>query len=267
MKLYLRNLQSIIEFVRFKRKFGIKYNCSLKNKKKTIFIFGSGPSLNKLTKSELSYMNESGSVMGFNDVFNFNKIKFDYYIIREFFDLKYFFKKSPWKYAISSIYNKINMGRVKNFSKLVEKDCNLIYHIDSFSGSVILAFYELVKIFPNYLFYKTNSDRKRKIPFSDRLDDISHSNCSLADAIQIASIIGYKKIVLVGVDLGSRGHFFDNNYSNQFHKTLPWISSALKLWRDDLIARDISVEIYNPNSMLNNILQVYDKKSFKNNRN
>ena len=263
MILYLREVQSLFEYFLFKLNNNISYKNTFKNKKETIFIFGSGPSLNKLTDLEIIGINNTGSVMGFNNVFEFNKIKFDYYLIREFFDLKYFFKNPPWKYIISSIYSKENNKRALNFINKVDSSCKLIFHIDKFSGSVILALKKLKHTFKDYIFYKNPTDRKRISPFSDKLNDISHANCSLADTIQIASILGYKKIFLVGVDLGTLGHFYGEVPLKSQHKTLPWISNALQEWTNEIKKKNIEIEIYNPKSMLNNILKTYDKKNLR----
>ena len=263
MILYFRQLQSIVEYFLLKLNFSISYKNIFKNKKETIFIFGSGPSLNELTDLEIIGINKTGSVMGFNDVFKFNKIKFDYYMIREFFELKYFFKNSPWKYVFSSIYNKDNNKRALSFIEKVDSSCKLIFHIDKFSGSVILAFKKLKYNFKDFIFYKNPIDRKRILPFSNELDNISHANCSLADTIQIASILGYKKIVLVGVDLGTLGHFYGQELIKSEHKTLPWILNALQQWAKDIKKKNIEIEIYNSKSLLNNILKTYDKKNLR----
>ena len=63
--------------------------------------------------------------------------------------------------------------------------------------------------------------------------------------------------------MGTLGHFYGEVPLKSQHKTLPWISNALQEWSNEIKKKNIEIEIYNPKSMLNNILKTYDKKNLR----
>jgi len=104
-------------------------------------------------------------------------------------------------------------------------------------------------------------------PISDSPRRITHGVATLLDAINISYLLGYKEVILAGVDLYDRNCFYleknetheldikTNNKASDPHKTSTHIIDTIKLWKPELKNKGITLKILNPQSLLNTVLE------------
>lgn len=235
--------------------------------KDTIFILGSGYSINDITKEEWKKMEVVGDTLSFNYFFLGEFISITYHICGEITtNYGILFMMNKRKKAIKSYYNKI-------FRNLYYKNTTffLRYRIDH--SLVPIAMWALLhfKAFKNkqVCLYGINRYINKILNPSDDINAISHHSATLFDAINIAYLLGYKKIVLVGVDLYDQRYFWlkenetseehlkEGSSCNDVHGTADIVLRAMSIWKEYLEKKGIALYIYNPHSLLNDILPLY----------
>ena len=234
---------------------------------KGIVIFGSGSSINNISDREWTILNENYDSIGFNHFYHCKKIKLTYYVIREFqtFEpkIKYFNKR------LKSIFN---LKHFKNVVKKIDENKNLkktnfIYLNDYKSGTAFIMYHLLKKKYRTLGFYSNLINREKVLPISENFKAIPHGKATLIDAINISYLLGYKKIILAGVDLYDRRYFFLNkdetrgidklrgaNFSDK-HNTSHLIDKMEKL-SNEYNKKGISLFILNEKSLLNKNLPI-----------
>ena len=122
-------------------------------------------------------------------------------------------------------------------------------------------------------FYKTFSRKEDALPQSDLERGLIHYGGSLSDVVSLAYSMGYKKMVLVGVDLYDRRYFWTkdgetrkedlwrNASKDDTHNTAKPIISLMKKWNEHFKENGIELFVYNPKSLLNEVLSVYKTES------
>jgi hypothetical protein len=121
-------------------------------------------------------------------------------------------------------------------------------------------------------FFKTFSRAKNSPPSNDLKKGLVHSAGTLTDTINFSYIMGYKKIVLVGVDLYDKRYFWlskdetrdddlkgNFNYKEQ-HNTSVHLCDLLKRWNEKFDNEGVQLFVYNPKSLLSDFLPVYKGK-------
>ena len=238
---------------------------TLFNKKKsdTIFIFGSGQSLNSISKSEWKKISKHNTV-GLNYFVHQKWIAIDFHIVRE---LSIGYEKKIFNHvkALNVIKNFCDLvNNNKFFSKtvfLIQKD------FFAFVGKNIIKFDFLKK--RKLFFYKANREHSSKFELPDSFSaGLTRQAGAIGAGISFAKIINWKKIVLVGVDLYDSKYFWlpsTQNRSrfttspNQTHPTVKrGIISIMKLWRARLQKENIELLVYNKDSLLKTVLPVFD---------
>ncbi len=192
---YLRIFSNFIE------NYSIKYNLLYKDdilyrkKSDTLFILGSGSSLNKLSKIEIDTIKK-------NDLFglNFSYLKSD--IIPTFHQFSWE-KSYACEYLTKFFYgfrNKYKNTVIFISDKARYRFAHPKLTPDFFPVNPSLYYYDLPKAI--------NVDKNG---FSDELFDQSiFYRGTLSLILELIISFEYKKIVLIGVDLDTREHFFDN---------------------------------------------------------
>ena len=125
------------------------------------------------------------------------------------------------------------------------------------------------------LYYTNKIDRRVEWPPAETLSKVPHGSASLVDVINIGYIIGYKHIVLVGIDLNDYTHFDAPQGREEIpnatavpHRTRDIVLPQLAKWRDFLESKGIKLEVVNPHSAAASVLDVFefdnvDKKEAK----
>ena len=175
---------------------------------------------------------------------------------------------SKYKKNIKSYYGEL-------FSNLYYKDTLyfLRYKIDFTKAPVPIALWALLflKAFKNKHVcpYRIVIPKDAISEPSDNIYSLTHCGATLSDAVNISYILGYKKIVMVGIDLYDRGYFWlernetreddfksGKTYSD-IHDTADNMIRSMDIWNKYLNKKGVRLYIYNPRSLLNKILPVY----------
>ncbi len=231
-------------------------------KSDTVFIFGSGYSINEITYPEWSHFQEHDT-LGFNWFVRQDKIRVDYHLTRELSpdDLD----PSVWRPAIWEHAELIrNSPYYRETIFLVQAGWRAI------NGNRLVGMRLLPERARVFRFF--NHRRGRLQPPSSTLNEgLVHGESTLTDCINFGLILGWRSIVLVGVDLYDRRYFWlrhdktrDNDRLRSAshttrHNAAQGLTEHLGKWRDVLLARGCTLYVYNPRSLLASVLPVYDK--------
>ena len=240
-------------------------------RKDTSFIMGSGYSINDITREEWQHFVDIGDILSFNYFFRGKFLPITYHICGEI-------GGAP-NYGLILINNKqrknIKAYYEELFSNPYYKDTIyfLRYKIDFTKAPVPIALWALffLKAFKNKQVcpYRIVTQKDAILEPSGNIYAISHCIATLSDAINISYILGYKKIVLVGVDLYDRRYFWlgrnetregdlkrSKTYSD-IHTSADNMMRSIDVWNEYLIKKGVRLYIYNPHSLLNKTLPVY----------
>ena len=240
-------------------------------RKDTIFIMGSGYSINDITREEWQHFVDVGDILSFNYFFRGKFLPITYHICGEI-------GGAP-NYGLILINNKqrknIKAYYEELFSNPYYKDTIyfLRYKIDFTKAPVPIALWALffLKAFKNKQVcpYRIVTQKDAISEPSDSIYAIVHLNATLSDVVNISYILGYKEIVLVGIDLYDRRYFWlerneteksDLNRGKTYsdiHATADNVLRGMAVWNKYLIKKDVRLYIYNPRSLLNKVLPVY----------
>lgn len=216
----------------------------------TVFIMGSGGSVNDISDDDWGLIQEGADTLSFNYFFRGEFVPIDFHIVRE--------ATSGcgvlWRHAgINTYFDLLNANPCYDeTSFFVLRDTRAT---DSIWGVYVLDRLDDVPICPY------QNDRSRALPGED-IDSIAHNVATLFDAINLAYLMGYSDIVLVGVDLYDRQYFWleedevrevdrerDASASDR-HNTANPVLQVMPSWRDFLEERDVDLYVENPRSLL-----------------
>ncbi len=183
-----------------------------KRRTSRIFVFGSGYSINEISEDEWKDICRYDSI-GFNGAFHLNKVPFTYFLLRAGHEtLNGFFE---WRIHAEYILNKISTNSVMH-------DTAFLFprgFVSEFTNRLIgYRLWESGR--PIFKFF---TDRISRRPNKNLEEGLVHRAGTLCSAISFAVAMGYKEIVLVGVDLYDNRYFWVSG-----DKTLAWDSVGKK---------------------------------------
>ena len=235
-----------------------------------VFIFGSGYSLNDISQEQWRHIAQYDTI-GFNAFVYQKWIPVNYHLIRGWGEGASVY--ANWKAMASDLGGLIE-------SNPFYENTVFIYQSDLI-GQVshsLLQFRCLprhAKIFP----YKTN--REDKLPDRDLKQGLLHQVGTLSDAIHFAFCLGWREIVLVGVDLYDTRYFWlksDETFAvdpktgkrnigqvadrgqryDQPHSTATnGVIDLIEEWKRHLQKYGVSLSVHNPRSLLTEVIPVY----------
>jgi len=240
----------------------------LKQKKKkesikdTLFIFGSGYSINNISKKDWKLIYSKCDTLSFNYFYKCENAKMDYYLVREISSkTKIKEKEKEIKKFLNELLKSQNDPKTKFF-----------FCIHPFSWDANMIFSKFRKKFKNKInVYSNNFINNNYKPPSKNILKIPHLGASLFDAVNIGYLLGYKKIVLAGIDLYDRRYFWlkqneslegdiiRNKSYKDIHNTAKPVINNLKKWNNIMLKKGVTMYIYNPKSLLKSFLPVYKK--------
>lgn len=225
----------------------------------TIFIFGSGWSINNLTNEQWNYFKKHNTI-SFNWFSNGDFIPIDYYIVSEITKNNNFHE----------LIGNEDIGKyIKNLKKPFYSKSFLFINLTSINSAFVFMDRELSK--RNFKFFKNKINNFLHFPHS--FNKIFHGNASLNDAIHIAYLLGYKKIVLAGVDLYDRRYFWlgeeetrdvDLKRGASYRDKHNYASRAVDIigkTRKKLAKKGVNLYIINNESLLAKCLPVYENNN------
>ena len=237
-------------------------------KSDTVFIFGSGYSLNELDASDWHHFTQH-DVFGFNNFVYETWIPIDFHLLRggvESADLIW----RPYAEEFTGILNA--NPHCANTIFLVQSE-----YLADFCNRLIGYGYlrEGSKIFR----YRTQ--REPGLPTASFREGLKHVGGTLADTVNAAVLIGWRHIVLVGVDLYDSRYFWlgpdetlaptddgrlvaapmnlRGHEPHEMHNTarnrIVDIMSAWRIWLEK--ERGVAMSVYNPRSLMAEVMPVY----------
>src|SRR5438105_2651103 len=239
-------------------------------KSDTVFIFGSGYSLNYITAKEWRHF-EKHDILGFSGFVYQNWIRVDYHLIRGWVEAKE--GALNWQVHTQDFASVLNAnGYFKDTILIMQGE-----YLAQFSNSLIGC----GDIRPGTRIFRYRKARGAKTPTRRFKDGLAQAVGTLSDAVNFAYCMGWKKLVLVGVDLydsryfwlrsnetlavdaetgmlvvaemNTRGIRFDgkNNAVNN------GMLEAVAGWREFLERDKVTISLYNPRSLLRDVLPLY----------
>jgi hypothetical protein len=253
-------------------------NFTASRRSDTLFILGSGSSVNNLTTEEWQHIAQHDT-MSFNWFIHQDFVRVDYHIIRELLVAEPFNRQS-WEPEVQIYISKLENN-------------------PHYRDTILLAQAGWMAITGNRLVgCRLLNPRYRILRFHNRLTDnplpsqhlsegIVHHLGTLSDTIQFGIIGGWKHLVFVGVDLYDRRSFWlkpdelredyryyeaeksngtgtalkeasvDTPHNTAVNGILPF----MRQWYEHLIAQGLQMSVYNPHSLLAEFMPVYESET------
>lgn len=224
----------------------------------TVFIFGSGASLNELTPEEWRTFAEHDT-FGFNWFIREDWVRCDYHLIRDIAD------RDPEGRTTEELREYFAILRANpHFADtiyLVQKGLRAL------SGNRAIALRQLPDGSRIFRFRALGGQRE---PSRDLRRGIARAHATLEDCVNFAYLIGWRRIVLVGVDLYDRRYFWLPPDEARLGDAARGATAAdphtqatsgqieqLGEWTRLLRAEEVSLEVYNPRSLLTRVMPLY----------
>ena len=242
-------------------------------KSDTVFVFGTGYSLHELSEAEWELINQ-------NDVISLN-----YFVHQEWADVTIHQVRelrNEEENQTGHFRSQFIRNCVRHFETLVVRNPrykNAIFFLqnDFYAtiGRSIQTEGNIPKSNPICLYQDFRNVDLEQGPV-DKLDQgITRLAGAIGGGITIANIVGWKKIVLAGVDLYDARHFYldpdevENKRivngervvkdASSNHPTFNrGIVDIMKAWHNNLADKEVSLEVYNPKSLLTEVLPVFE---------
>ncbi len=230
-----------------------------RKKSDTIFIFGSGYSINDLSSLEIEKMEEHDT-LSFSWFIYQNFIHADYHLIREV-------ARNDWNPAIWR-------PEIQFYGELLKGNPfyqNALFVLQVSINSLRLVSNHCLPEGAEYIFYHS-CPKGTKYPnedFKSRSGGLVHGPSTLFDCINFAYLFGWQKIVLVGIDLYDSRYFWLKpdqsrpgdaerkiNYMDQHntaYETVIWV----RRWGKYFQKRIIELFVYHPKSLLTRVLPIF----------
>lgn len=229
----------------------------------TVFVFGSGSSLNELGPEQWTSFAEHDT-LGFNWFVNQDFVRVDYHLIREVAEDD----RDPavWKPQVLDYFERIRSSpHYRGTTFLVHSGWR------SINGNRAIGL-RLLPEGSRVFLWRSVPDRLRLgTSFGDGL---SHPFSTLDECVNAAALLGWRTIVLVGVDLYDRRYFWlgpDETRSTDLRRGATYrdpharahtgMVENMGRWAEALRAQGIELLVYNPRSLLAASLPVYADRS------
>ena len=230
-----------------------------RKKSDTLFIFGSGYSINDLTPKEIERI-EKEDTLSFNWFIYQNLLRMDFHLIREL-------ASDDCNPAVWSKEFQLYAEILKK-SPFYQKTIFILQV--ALTGLRILANQCLPESSESLFYY--NAPKKTRYPneeFRGGFGGLVHGPSTLFDCINFGYLFGWKQIVLVGVDLYDRRYFWlktdqtrqtdiqrGKTYQDR-HNTAKEVLVWGKRWKKYCHKRETSLYVYNPRSLLTRVLPIF----------
>jgi hypothetical protein len=224
-------------------------------KSDTIFIFGSGWSLNQISAAEWERI-AAHDTLGFNWFVRQAFVRVDYQLVREITgdDLD----SSQWRADLAEYFDLV--CRNPQFA-------DTIFLVQSgfraLNGNRALGYRYLPASHRVFLWRSVNGRSEPTLSLSEGL---AHRHGTLNECVNFAMLLGWRHIVIAGVDLYDRRYFWlprdeprsgDATVEGMHNTAKAGLVEGLGRWRELLEARGHHLYCYNPRSLLVPTLPVW----------
>lgn len=226
----------------------------------TVFIFGSGASLNEFTKAQWAQIAEHNT-LGFNWWVHQRFVRTDYHLIRGIADSD----RDPeiWRPQLEAYFRLIRENPLFD-------DTILLVHggFRAITGNRAIGLRYLPTRNPVFL-WRTNI--RVGAPGRSFAEGLVHGQSTIQEAINVAYLVGWKRIVLAGVDLYDRRYFWlppdetrdidrerGATAADTHVQATMGLVDTLASWREWLRREGVELQVLNRRSLLAGALPVYD---------
>lgn len=236
----------------------------------TVFVFGSGYSLHDIPPREWARIAEHDT-LGFSGFIYAPWVRVDYHLIRGWVENQV--GRHGWQ------------AYTKEFVDVLHDNPNFRDTILVLQGEYYAQFcnalvgYSLLR--PGTRIARFQASREHGPPSRTLRDGLRHNAGTLSDAVNLAVCLGWKRIVLAGVDLYDNRYFWLKpdettvmdpatgrlvpakqtsrglRYDQQHNTVRNGIVDSMAAWREDLLRDGVELMVYNPRSLLASALPVF----------
>jgi hypothetical protein len=224
-------------------------------KSDTVFIFGSGASLNDISADEWRAI-EACDTMGFNWFVREAFVRCDYHLMREVGPSDLY--EAGWRPYLTEFFQIARANpRFADTIFLIQTG----FRATNGNRSIGLS---LAPRDRRIFLWRSNVGAARPSP-SFR-EGLTHGPGTLLECVNFAFLLGWTRIVLAGVDLYDRRYFWLGDEPRQDdpvkdvntpHSTSSDIVTALGRWREIFEERGVGLFVYNPRSLLGQTLPLW----------
>jgi hypothetical protein len=225
----------------------------------TVFVFGSGASLNEIGRREWRSI-EAHDTLGFNWFVHQQFVRCDYHLIRGIPDDDT--KLDVWRSQLDEYFTLIREN--PRFSETI-----FLVHggFRAINGNRAIGYRHLP---PGARVFRWESNRLAEMPATSFRDGLTHGHSTLQECVNFAFLLGWRRIVLAGVDLYDRRYFWlaadetrsvdrrrGATSSDQHARGASGMVDTLGRWGTWLHERGVELSVLNPRSLLAASLPIY----------
>jgi hypothetical protein len=229
----------------------------------TVFVFGSGASLNELDASGWAHIAEHDT-LGFNWWVHQRFVRTDYHLVRGIADSDR--DPSVWRPQLEEYFRLI--GESAFFDEAV-----LLIHTGfrAITGNRAVGLRLIPKRNPVFLW---RTSIRVGAPSRAFAEGLTHGQSTIQEAINAAFLLGWRRIVLAGVDLYDRRYFWlpphqtreldrkrGATVADEHVQATMGLVRTLGAWREWLAGEGVELDVLNPRSLLADVLPVYAQLS------
>ena len=226
----------------------------------TVFVFGSGWSLNEITPEQWQEI-ELHDTLGFNWFVHERFVRCDYQLIRGIPDDDR--DEGVWRPQLDEYF-----GLIK--ANPMFADTIFLVHsgFRAINGNRAIGNRYLP---PGSRLFGWKSNKLSPWPTTSFAQGLAHGESTLQEAINFAYLLGWRRIVLAGVDLYDRRYFWLSpeqtrsvdvrrgaSVTDEHARATSGMIESLGTWRDWLAQRDVALFVLNPRSSLAAVLPVFE---------
>jgi hypothetical protein len=238
----------------------------------TVFVFGSGYSLNDISPEEWQHIS-AHDVFGFNAFYHQRWVPTNFHLLRGGL-----YGELRWRRYAGEVIEAIGSNPCYRDTVFVMQEEFLAQFTNQLVG------YQLLPPVRGLLRYAT-SRADGTLPSRRLQDGLRHIAGTLSDAVNCAFCLGWRHIVLVGVDLYDSRYFYlppdqtptvdrvnatvssapvnalgGNRFDDRHYTTRNGIVELMGEWRRFFETEGIRMSVYNPRSLLAPTVPVYERR-------
>lgn len=234
----------------------------------TVFVFGSGFSLNEIPADEWEAISRHDT-FGFNAFYHQEWVRVDFHLLRGGV-----YGELRWRVHAEEVSARLRANPRFAETIFLLQDDYLGYFANQLVGHGLLP--EGARL----LRYRTA--RAPGLPTRSFADGVRHAPGTLADVVNCAYLLGWKEIVLAGVDLYDSRYFWlepdqtlaydaatgtlvpaksnnirGNRYDEPHNTARSGVVDQMERWSRFLAEEGVRLSVYNPRSLLADVLPVH----------